>query len=212
MSPLNGLSLDDQQSFQAFGFGPTIEPPFQCVHHAFEFHALSQPQAVAVVDFERSMTYGQLENHANCLASLLRDEGVGPRSRVCLLVERSISMLIGIIGILKAGAAYVPIDGAVVSTAALAHILADSGAAVVLTQLKFKDRVQSKRVICLEDVSYTSVDQHQVPLQFSSSSDSAYIIYTSGASTVSITVRVLMASCRHNRHTQRGRCKAFQYC
>ncbi|KAF7346331.1 Nonribosomal peptide synthetase 12 [Mycena sanguinolenta] len=198
---LDALTAVDKLRFSQLGWGPTLRSPFQCVHHAFAFNSASHLDAIAVEDVSGSdtITFAQLDRQSNCLASRLRDEfGVGPGSRVCLLIERSISMVVGILGILKAGAAYVPCDGKVVSDKALEHILKDSGCQVVITLGKFAHRLSDLplplEAIFLDDPPCTCSAGDalcQVPEDRSSGDDSVYVIYTSGTTGIPKGVDVL---------------------
>jgi non-ribosomal peptide synthetase component F len=180
--PLDALAAVDKLLFSQFGCGPTVGPPFQCVHHAFQCHALHNPDAVAVQDGLDTITFAELNRQSNCLASRLRGQNIGPGSRVCLLVERCISMVVGILGILKAGAAYVPCDGKVVSDKSLEHILRDSGSRVVITLHKFSHRVPDLPVIFLDGPQCECSQDNRCfqPLDQSLGHDSVYVIYTSG--------------------------------
>uniref|UniRef100_A0A0W0F3F9 Putative nonribosomal peptide synthetase 12 n=1 Tax=Moniliophthora roreri TaxID=221103 RepID=A0A0W0F3F9_MONRR len=184
---VEGLTPADRSAFFELGQGAIILAPFHCVHHAFEAFATSYPQNVAVEDFEERITYADLENQANALAIRLRAIRIGRGSRVCLLVERSIHMVIGILAILKAGAAYVPLDGNVASDKTIEHVLRDSQAAGVLVLHKFKERVIANvPVICLEDILLEDdlrLDWKK-PEDYASADDSVYIIYTSGTTGV----------------------------
>ncbi|KAF8077656.1 hypothetical protein FPV67DRAFT_6540 [Lyophyllum atratum] len=183
---LQDLANVDRQLFTHFGLGEAVEQPFECVHHAFEHHASQHPYTFAVEDFEHKIAYVELNRQANCLATHLRSKGIGPGFRVCLLVERSILMVVGILGVLKAGAAYVPLDGNVVADKTLNHALKDSGSSLVLVQRKFIDRVGETPIMCLEDTICDSpYSTHCVkPQDLSTRTDSAYIIYTSGTTGV----------------------------
>lgn len=180
MGPLNSLSIEDQASFHTFGFGATQPSPFHCVHHAFEHQACLHPHNVAVEDFEHKITYSELDRQSNCLATHLRTRGIGTDSRVCLLVERSIPMAVGILAILKAGAAYVPLDGSVASSSSLEHVLRDSGASIVLALKKFSHRVSDTPVLCLDEIECECASPCTKPEDTASSQSSCYLIYTSG--------------------------------
>lgn len=177
------LTAVDQLRFSQFGCGPTIVPPFQCVHHAFQFHAANHPHATAVQDASDTITFAQLDRQSDCLASRLGKANVGPGSRVCLLVERSISMVVGILAILKTGACYVPLDGKVASDKSLEHILRDSESKVVITLGKFSHRVSGVPVILLDDSPCECSPSNRCPKPEDRSlpQDSVYVIYTSGA-------------------------------
>ena len=101
---LQHLSLEDQQRFNRFSYGAPQLAPFSCIHHAFEHHAAIQPDAVAVEHLGDTITYAELDRQANILANHLRASGICPGTRVCLLVQRSILMVVGIVAVLKAGA------------------------------------------------------------------------------------------------------------
>ncbi|KDR82824.1 hypothetical protein GALMADRAFT_134375 [Galerina marginata CBS 339.88] len=184
--PLQDLPPPDKALFIEFGVGPTVSSPFQCVHHAFEFHAHTQPDAIAVEDFEKTITYAELDRQANCLATRLQDGGVTLDSRVCFLAERSIPMIVGILGILKAGAAYVPLDGNIVSDSTLQHALRGSESSVVLSLKKFAHRADGWVTMCLEDIicAEHSSTHCTKPSDITASKHGVYVIYTSGTTGV----------------------------
>lgn len=182
-SHLAHLSLDDQQLFQSFGFGEEIEPPFRCVHHAFEHHAKSAPDAIAVEHLGDSITYQQLDRGSYRIASLLRQHGVHPGSRVCLLMERSIPMIIAILAVLRAGGQYVPLDGSIVTQSTLDFILRDASPSAVISLQRFANRVSGRPVFILEDAIEvaSSSDFDAAPFEDLTTPDSGcYVIYTSG--------------------------------
>ncbi|KAF7416084.1 hypothetical protein PC9H_002344 [Pleurotus ostreatus] len=192
-SLLSTLTISDQLFFSKHSFGPIQQSPFSCIHHAFESHVESHPQSLAVVDpFApsdlKSITYSELDRQANFLARHLRNiHGVVPGKRVCLLIERSIFMIIGIVAILKSGASYIPLDGNIVADSTLSHIIQDSEANCVLSLRKFASRVISANAtsICLDDVLATITDDEcGKPVDLSNPDDSAYIVYTSGTTGV----------------------------
>ncbi|PPQ69605.1 hypothetical protein CVT24_001361 [Panaeolus cyanescens] len=184
--PLQSLSASDKALFYQFGLGATVTAPFDCVHRAFEHHARHQPDSIAVEDFEFRITYGELDRQANCLAAHLRSKGVTTDSRLCFVAERCIPLVVGILGILKAGAAYVPLDGNIVSDSTLKHALIGSETSSVLVLKKFAHRVPNSDAICFEDVICSSHNlEHCIkPLDRSSGNHGCYVIYTSGTTGV----------------------------
>src|SRR6185436_52944 len=86
--------------------------PTTCLHHLFEAQALATPDSPAVRFEGERLTYAELNRRADLLAAHLRSMGAVPDARIGLLVDRSADAIVGILGTLKAGAAYVPIDPA----------------------------------------------------------------------------------------------------
>jgi non-ribosomal peptide synthetase component F len=107
-------------------------PDQACVHQLFEDQALRDPDAVALVYEEETLSYGALNTRANQLAHHLIALGVRPDARIAICVERSIEMVVGLMAILKAGGCYVPLDPAYPADR-LAFMLADSAPEIVLT-------------------------------------------------------------------------------
>ena len=177
----NGQSVD-ASLFYRFGFGRREQPPFGCVHHAFEHYALKDPEAIAVEHLDATITYGELDRRANALAHRLRAMGVVPGARVCLLVQRSIAMVVGIVSILKAGGTYVPLDGGIVTDSTLGFIISNAECALVLTLTDYVHRVLDAGipVINLDEEMKTGGGDPTRVQDLSSPDDSAYIIYTSG--------------------------------
>ncbi|KAI0702917.1 putative nonribosomal peptide synthetase [Cytidiella melzeri] len=179
-SALHGLSLEDTSLFYRFGFGRREQPPFRCIHHAFEHHAVRDPEAIAVEHLGHTITYGELDRRANALAHHLLSMGVSSGARVCLLVQRSIAMVVGILAVLKAGAVYVPLDGGIVTDSTLNFVLENSKASLVLALPDYMHRVTVLPVVNLDDMMDSISLDYSKPQDLSSSDDSAYIIYTSG--------------------------------
>jgi amino acid adenylation domain-containing protein len=152
----------------------------QTIHERFEWQAGATPDAFAV-SFERErLTYRELNARANRLAHHLRNLGVGPETCVGILVERSLEMVVNILGVLKAGGCYLPLDPAY-PLEHLSFVLEDAGAALLLsgepsTAAMFERQV---RVVCLgKDISNHNAENlpHTV-----SPENLAYVIYTSGS-------------------------------
>ncbi|HVR96505.1 MAG TPA: amino acid adenylation domain-containing protein, partial [Thermoanaerobaculia bacterium] len=103
-----------------------------CLHELFDRQARSTPDAVAASFEERQLTYRELERRANRLAHYLIGLGVGPDDRVGVKMERSLELIVALVGVLKAGAAYVPLDPTYPAER-LTRVVESSGARVVLT-------------------------------------------------------------------------------
>ncbi len=147
-------------------------------HALFEEQARLRPAAVALVAGERRMTYGELARRSGALARVLRRLGAGPEVRVGLAAGRSPELVVGILGILRAGAALVPLDPAHPAER-LALLLEDSGLTAVVAQsgLEAKLPAGAPPVIRLEDVEDGAWSEAvAVP-----AGALAYVIYTSGS-------------------------------
>jgi non-ribosomal peptide synthetase component F len=106
-------------------------PDHLCIHHLFEQQVERTPQATALVFNGQSITYAELNERANRLAHHLIRLGVQSDSLVAICVERSFTMIVGILGILKAGGAYVPLDPAYASNR-LRDIIVDAAPSMVV--------------------------------------------------------------------------------
>ncbi|HEU4962330.1 MAG TPA: amino acid adenylation domain-containing protein [Bacilli bacterium] len=174
------LAADEQAQLQRFNETDAPFPQDRPVHQFFEEQAAKTPDRVAAVFEEDSLTYARLNRKANQLARRLREQGVQADSIVGVLAERSPEMLIGILGILKAGGAYLPITPEFPDDR-IRYQLADSGARLVLTQTRFRQRIDfDGTVLCLEEESaYAAEGSDLEPL--AAPHDLAYVIYTSGS-------------------------------
>ncbi|MFP2912486.1 amino acid adenylation domain-containing protein, partial [Pyxidicoccus sp. 3LFB2] len=154
-----------------------------CIHQLFEAQAALTPDAVAL-DFEgRQLTYAQLDSRANQLAHHLRSLGVGPESLVGVCLERSLEMVVALFGVLKSGAAYVPMDPAY-PRERLAWMLEDTAAPVILLQEHLRDVLppHSARVMCLDSEWDTVARQPESrPAPLAGPEALAYVIFTSGS-------------------------------
>ncbi|HYO52492.1 amino acid adenylation domain-containing protein, partial [Archangium sp.] len=157
--------------------------PEVCAHQLFEAQVQRTPGAVAVSFEGAQLTYAELDRRANQLAHHLRSLGVGLESRVGLCVERSLELVVGILGTLKAGGAYVPLDPALPAER-LAFMMADSGLTVLLTQERLVSGLpeHGARVVRLDsDWAQIARWSEAPPASGSSSENLAYVIYTSGS-------------------------------
>ncbi|MCI0736829.1 MAG: amino acid adenylation domain-containing protein [Beijerinckiaceae bacterium] len=156
---------------------------FTSIAEHFAEQAARTPDAIAVVCEGEALNYAELNRRANRLARHLRSLGVGPDDLVGLCVERSLDMAIGILGILKAGSAYLPLDP-VYPKDRLAFMIEDAGAPVLLTQEQLLSALPevSSAILCLDrDASlWESEPDGELP-QSGSPATLAYVIYTSGS-------------------------------
>ncbi|MEA5603525.1 non-ribosomal peptide synthetase [Nostoc sp. UHCC 0252] len=158
-------------------------PQDLCIHQLFEEQVDSTPDAVAVVFEDQQLTYYELNYRANQLAHYLRSLGVGSDALVGLCVERSLEMVIGLLGILKAGAAYVPLDPEY-PPERLSFILEDAQVSVLLTQQSLLDRLpqHQAQLVCLDtDAKLISQSGQDNLISDVQATNLAYIIYTSGS-------------------------------
>ncbi|QAT84764.1 non-ribosomal peptide synthase [Corallococcus coralloides] len=156
-----------------------------CLHHAIEAQALRTPDALAVLDDTRTLTFQELDAHANRLARYLMLQGVGPESRVALCLERGVELVVAVLAILKSGGAYVPIDPAYPHERQ-AFVVKDSGTRLVVTQTLLAARFDAPgvAVLCLDDSTVREALGHQSaapPPRVGRPEHLAYVIYTSGS-------------------------------
>ena len=153
------------------------------IHELFEAQVERAPDAAAVSFEGQELTYDELNRKANQLARYLRKLGVGPEVLVGLCVERSLEMMIGVLGILKAGAAYVPLDPTYPKKR-LALMMADAQVPVLLTQDRLLPELPAHmaRAICL-DADWATIDREKTenPVNKVTADNLAYVIFTSGS-------------------------------
>ncbi|GHH04426.1 non-ribosomal peptide synthetase/type I polyketide synthase [Comamonas sp. JC664] len=153
------------------------------LHGLFEAQAARTPDAVAVVAEDSQLTYAELDARANQLAHHLRTVGVGPEVRVGLCVDRTVELVVGLLGILKAGGAFVPLDPAY-PMARLTHTLRDAGTSVVVTVDAIADVLPAggELLVSLDsDWRHIARNVETPPAVATLPGHLAYVIYTSGS-------------------------------
>lgn len=165
-----------------------VDYPNKSIHQVFEQQVAQTPDAIAVVlsaiaGGNEQLTYQELNRRADLLAHRLQQLGVEPGTFIAMCMERAIEIIVAMLGILKVGGVYVPLDPAYPQDR-LMLMLEDTNAPVLLTQSSLVDRlpVQQAQVLCL-DAGWgadTQIDQVPLPCHVTSSS-LAYINYTSGS-------------------------------
>ncbi|WP_255992082.1 non-ribosomal peptide synthetase [Chitinolyticbacter albus] len=183
--PLAALPLlepSERQRLLQAGQGPHTPLPEHTLTALFEAQAARTPHAPAVCCGTVQLDYATLNQRANQLAHQLRQLGVGPDQLVALCVERGVDLLIGLLGILKAGAAYVPLDPDY-PPQRLAWMLQDTAAPVLLTQAALQPRLPAHpQVWCLDrDWSRIATQPVDNPPDLALPQHLAYCIYTSGS-------------------------------
>ncbi|CAM1358757.1 non-ribosomal peptide synthase/polyketide synthase [Tenacibaculum xiamenense] len=159
-------------------------PKSKTLAELFKEQVTETPNNIALLYNEQQLTYKELNERANKVAHYLLKQGVKADDFIGICVDRNIEMIIGILGILKAGAAYVPIDAGYPEKR-IEHILNDTKTKIVLTDKNSSIAVESKPNISLfrldEDWSQIENFSKENPITNSKSSDLAYVIYTSGS-------------------------------
>jgi len=153
------------------------------IHQLFEQQAEQTPDAIAVAFEGRSLTYAEVNAQSNRLAHYLREKGAGPAVLIGLCVDRSPEMIIGLLGILKAGSAYVPLDPDYPEDR-IAYMIKDAGMPLLLTRQRLLEKLTAcpADLICL-DRDWPEIEQFDAenPVSRNHPLDTAYIIYTSGS-------------------------------
>jgi tyrocidine synthetase III len=177
------------------------------IQELFEVHVANNPSAIAIIYNEKVLTYQELNQKANQLAWFLRKEyNVTANTLIGLMVNRSENMLIGVMGILKSGAAFVPIDPGYPSDR-VKHMVLDSEITVLLSD---QDEFDFD-LLGIELIDFTAFDAQIVgypvlnPLNLNSADDLAYVIYTSGSTGkpkgVMVEHRNVLSICESWKHT-----------
>lgn len=181
LSPLATPTSTESQELLLEGAGrhPDKMP---CLHHLIEEQVCRTPQEVALVFEEQRLTYDHLNRRALKLALHLNSLGAAPDVLVGLLLDRSLDVVVGMLGILKAGAAYLPIDAAYPEDR-IAFMLGDAKAKLLLTQtsLLHKLGAGTAKAVCLDSFDWSDLPntvQGSAPCR---PENLAYVIYTSGS-------------------------------
>ena len=158
-------------------------PADACIHQLFEKQTERTPHAIAVIFEDQQLTYQELNSRANQLAHYLQKFGVGPEVLVGLCVDRSLEMIIGILGVLKAGGAYLPLDSAYPQER-LAFMISDARILVLLTQEHLRAQLPEHHAqVIMLDTDWSVIDQEPInnPRSPVLPDNLAYVIYTSGS-------------------------------
>ncbi|MFI6794758.1 amino acid adenylation domain-containing protein [Streptosporangium canum] len=174
---LSLLSEDERDLVLGFGSGTAPAPAgHDLLHDLVTAQAALTPGATAVVCGD-SLTYAELDDRSTRIAALLRNRyGVGPDTRVGVFLEQSTDLAAAVIGVLKAGGSYVPLDPKQPRDR-LAHMLGDAGAVVVVTTSALRDLVPGPPAVCLDEETLRETAFEAPPV---TADHLAYVIYTSG--------------------------------
>lgn len=195
MCDLELLSVTEREQLRQWEGGPELPiPEGKCIHQLFLEQARLIPGETAVRCGGGSLTYGELDGLSDRFALVLRQHGIGAESLVGIMVERSLEMVIALLGILKAGAAYLPIDPQFPQERTR-YMLEDSRVGMVLTQDTLAAEVRkvfTRQILTIEEALKPKEDSHTrageaLPARERESGDPvtprspAYVIYTSGS-------------------------------
>lgn len=186
-SPVGELSIlseaERRQVLAGCNSAPAAWRNGTCLHHLFEDQARRKPHAIAVIGESLSLTYAQLDSAANHLAKQLQRHGVQHESRVAICARRSPLAVVGMLAVLKAGGAFVPLDPEYPEQR-LAFLLRDSAPDLLLIEPEMADvmRIQSGLTILQVDIDRLAVagpvSAPEAPVR---PADLAYVMYTSGS-------------------------------
>jgi amino acid adenylation domain-containing protein len=158
-------------------------PQDASLHKLFEQQVKHSPDVLALISQTEQLTYRQLNQRINQLAHYLQKQGVTKETLVAICLERSVEMVVGILAVLKAGGAYIPLDPSY-PVDRLGFMLSDSQALVLITQQEILEKLPASKAktICL-DIHKDEIAQEsqENPISLSKADNLAYVIYTSGS-------------------------------
>jgi amino acid adenylation domain-containing protein len=177
------LSKAEEQRLREFNNTKQNYPREEYLHQLFEAQVQKTPEAVALIGEENQLSYETVNQHANQLAHHLRQLGVGPETRVAILLERSPEMIISLLAVLKAGGTYLPMDPAYPSER-LRFMLEDTRAAVIISQQSLADSLtlETAAVVSIDAEAELIAQQSTTnPVPWARALNLSHIIYTSGS-------------------------------
>lgn len=200
------LLTDSERQQILVEWNDTAKPyPAKPVHQVFEEQAQKTPNATALRCGAAALTYGELNQRTDRLANHLQTLGVGPDVAVAICVERSVEMLVGILGIMKAGGAYAPLDPAYPQER-LEFMIADCGAKVLLTKAGTANLFPASSALGVQTLSLDVEDwaENSGPREKAAASldNLAYIIYTSGSTGGPKGVQITHRNLAHSNHAR----------
>ncbi|QEM10871.1 amino acid adenylation domain-containing protein [Mucilaginibacter rubeus] len=176
-------SNEEQQQLKNFNATDADYPTDKSVLDIFEQQVAQTPEAVAVTFEDETLTYQQLSDKANSLAKYLQAHGVKTETIVPVCIERGIEMIVGILGVMKAGGVYVPFDPEYPQDR-IDYMLKDTGAKLVVSSSACSNKFAKANIPVVElDRHWTDVAKYDADKLNSSitAEQLAYIIYTSGS-------------------------------
>ncbi|AEW99900.1 non-ribosomal peptide synthetase [Streptantibioticus cattleyicolor] len=150
------------------------------VERMVERHARERPDAVAVRAGERALTYAQLDQQANLLATVLRASGAGPGTLVATCLPRGVDLVIAELGIVKTGAAYLPLDPAN-PPPRLAAVLTEADPLLTVADSEHTTSLPTGKILTLERIRTSGTVAAPAPAPSTDPADLAYVVYTSGS-------------------------------
>jgi amino acid adenylation domain-containing protein len=174
---------EKQQIFLDFNQTKADFPSLQTIQQRFEQQVEKTPQAIALIDEQQQLTYQQLNQRANQLAHYLRKQAIVTEDLVAIYLEPSLESIVSLLGILKAGSAYVPLDPNLPSER-LGWMLDDTKTKVILTQQQLVSNLpeSTAKIICLDSQGKIIQQESEINLDpIAGAENLAYVIYTSGS-------------------------------
>ncbi|MEV7676575.1 amino acid adenylation domain-containing protein [Streptomyces sp. NPDC088752] len=163
-----------------WGTGPTRDLPEETFPALFAHRVRQTPDAPAVRDAHTTLTYRELDARADALARRLAARGIGPEDRVAVALPRDAGLVVALLGVLRAGAAYLPLDTDY-PAARLAHMLDDAAPRLLLTTPELHRRLPDTPVAPLYPGDDAPAVDPSAPLPLPDAAHPAYVIYTSGS-------------------------------
>ncbi|MBW4676162.1 MAG: amino acid adenylation domain-containing protein [Desmonostoc geniculatum HA4340-LM1] len=206
LSDLPLLSVTEQQQLLVKWNNTKVDyTQNQCIHHLFEAQVELTPNNIGITFEDQQITYSELNTRANQLAHYLQKIGVGAEIIVGICVERSFEMVVGLLAVLKAGGAYLPLDSQLPKER-LAFMLENAQVSVLLTQEKLVTVLPEHRVnLVIIDADWQEIDKQDKcnPTSQVTTQNLAYVIYTSGSTGRPKGVQILHSAVVNFLHSTR---------
>ncbi|MGE7624072.1 amino acid adenylation domain-containing protein [Viridibacillus sp. NPDC096237] len=181
--PIHSLDLlleTDHNLYSNMNSNAQKYPNSKTLDQLIDIQALESPNQIAISMGDKQITYNELQQRSNQIANYLHQNNIEKGQRVGIIMEREIDTIVSIIGVLKSGGVYVPIDPNFPDSR-IHYMLQDSECRFIITRIQYRDLIANFKIhtLCLDEFSYSGSSElikHQHTIE-----DAAYIIYTSGS-------------------------------